>query len=172
MSSARAGTQQPHEVEIISHSAAQTLRIGQRLGELLQPGDLLLLAGELGAGKTHLAKGVALGMGSTAEVTSPTFVLLHEYRAGPARGRIPLFHADLYRIEAAAEVAGIGLDDALNGEGVVMIEWPERAADWLPAEHLMVTLRHLTDTKRVIRFAPAGPRARALIETLKRSSFA
>lgn len=161
-----------HVLECISHSVAQTIRLGQRLGELLERGDVVLLLGEFGAGKTHLVKGIALGLGSEALVNSPSFVLINEYRAGPQHQRMPIFHTDLYRIETQAELAGIGLDEALAGDGVCLIEWAERGQDWLPQEHLAVYLRYTSETKRSIRFVPRGPRYVALVEAIKRTAFA
>src|SRR6266498_4141905 len=144
--------QSQHVLDFISHSAAQTSRIGQRLGELLRQGDLILLLGDFGSGKTHLIKGIAQGLGSPDLVNSPSFVLINEYRAGPAHQHMPIYHADLYRIEDPAELAGIGLEETWSGNGVCLIEWAERARDWLPQDHLAIHLRYLSDTKRVLRF--------------------
>src|SRR4029450_4081869 len=96
--------QSPRELDFISHSVAQTIRVGQRLGELLGPGDLVLLLGDFGSGKTHLIKGIAQGLGATALVNSPSFVLINQYRSGPSHERMPIYHADLYRIEDPAEL--------------------------------------------------------------------
>lgn len=164
--------QSSHELDFISHSVSQTIRIGQRLGELLQPGDLILLLGDFGSGKTHLVKGIAAGLGSEDPVNSPSFVLINEYRATPQRGRLTIYHADLYRIEDPGELAGIGLEEAWGGTGVCVIEWAERAQGWLPQEHLAIHLRYLSDTKRVLRFVPHGPRYEALVAEFKRSAFA
>jgi tRNA threonylcarbamoyladenosine biosynthesis protein TsaE len=164
--------QSPRELDFISHSVAQTIRIGQRLGELLHPGDLVLLLGDFGSGKTHLIKGIALGLGSTNLVNSPSFVLINEYRAGPAQGRIPIYHADLYRIDDPAELAGIGIEEAWSSGGVCLIEWAERARGWLPQDHLAIYLRYLSDTKRVLRFAPHGERYEALVSEFKKTAFA
>jgi tRNA threonylcarbamoyladenosine biosynthesis protein TsaE len=159
-------------LDVISHSAAQTTRLGQRLGELLTAGDVVLLLGSFGAGKTHFAKGVAQGLGSADLVTSPSFVLINEYRSGERLGRAPIFHIDLYRVERPAELAGIGLEDALDGGGVCLIEWAEHAEGWLPADHLAVHFDHLSDTKRVLRFVPHGRRYENLADTIKKTAFA
>jgi tRNA threonylcarbamoyladenosine biosynthesis protein TsaE len=164
--------QSPHELDFISHSVAQTMRVGQRLGELLRAGDLILLLGDFGSGKTHTIKGIAQGLGSTNLVNSPSFVLINEYRAGPEHQHMPIYHADLYRIASAGELAGIGLEEAWLGDGVCLIEWAERAGDWLPHDHLSIYLRYLSDTKRVLRFAPHGPRYEALVSEFKKSAFA
>lgn len=162
----------PHVLDIVSHSAAQTVRIGHRLGELLGPGDTLLLYGDFGAGKTHMTKGIAQGLGSDDMVNSPSFVLINEYRSGQAHRRAPIYHIDLYRIEDPAALVGIGLDDALDGHGICVIEWAERLDALLPAEHLAIHLRHVSETKRSLRFEPHGQRAADLIESLKRTAFA
>jgi tRNA threonylcarbamoyladenosine biosynthesis protein TsaE len=164
--------QSAHVLDFISHSVAQTLRIGQRLGELLQRGDLVLLLGDFGSGKTHLIKGIVQGLGSDDLVNSPSFVLINEYRAGVRHQQLPIFHADLYRIEAAEELAGIGLEEAWSANGVCLIEWAERAQGWLPQEHLAIHLQYLSDTKRVLRFVPHGPRYQALVAEFKKSTFA
>jgi tRNA threonylcarbamoyladenosine biosynthesis protein TsaE len=164
--------QSPHELDFISHSPAQTLRVGRRLGELLNRGDLILLLGEFGVGKTQLVKGIAQGLGSDDVVNSPSFVLINEYRAGAQRGGFPIYHIDLYRIDDQAELAGIGLDDALTGDGVCVIEWAERAHDWLPDDRLAISMRHLSETKRVLRFVPYGTHYLTLVESFKRAAFA
>jgi tRNA threonylcarbamoyladenosine biosynthesis protein TsaE len=164
--------QSPRELDFISHSVAQTIRVGQRLGELLGPGDLVLLLGDFGSGKTHLIKGIAQGLGSTDLVNSPSFVLVNEYRAGPSHGQITIYHADLYRIEDPAELPGIGLEEAWSAGGVCLIEWAERARGWLPHDHLAIHLRYLSDTKRVLRFAPHGERYEMLVTEFKKTAFA
>lgn len=163
--------QLPGVLDVISHSPAQTIRIGQRLGELLRPGDVLPLYGDFGVGKTHLTKGIAQGLGSDDMVNSPSFVLINEYRASQAHRRARIYHIDLYRLEHPDALAGIGLEDALEGHGITIIEWAERAVGWLPSEHLAVHLRHLSETKRAIRFTPQGARAVSLVEALKQSAF-
>jgi tRNA threonylcarbamoyladenosine biosynthesis protein TsaE len=164
--------QSQHELDFISHSVAQTIRVGQRLGELLRAGDLILLLGDFGSGKTHLIKGVAQGLGSVDLVNSPSFVLINQYRAGPAHHLMPIYHADLYRIEDPGELAGIGLEEAWSGDGVCLVEWAERAQGWLPQDHLMIHLRYLSDTKRVLRFVPHGQRYEELVGEFKKVAFA
>lgn len=148
-------------LDFVSHSAQQTRRLGARLGDLLEPGDVLLLEGQLGAGKTVFAGGVALGLGIDEPVTSPTFTLIREYQ-----GRLPLFHADLYRIGGDAEAAALGLEEYLYGEGVALVEWSERATGVLPAAHLTINLRAVTETQRAIRMSAAGDRYRRLLAAL------
>lgn len=164
--------QSQHVLDAISHNVAQTIRLGQRLGELLRPGDLLLLLGDFGTGKTHLIKGIAQGLGSADLVNSPSFVLINEYRAGPQHGNIPIYHADLYRIEDPDELAGIGLEEAWAGDGVCLIEWAEQASGLLPQQHLAIYLQHLAETKRTLRLVPHGARYERLVAEFKKTAFA
>jgi tRNA threonylcarbamoyladenosine biosynthesis protein TsaE len=114
---------------IISRSAEETFEAGRAEAARVQAGDVLALVGDLGAGKTQWVKGLAAGLGSQAEVTSPTFTLIHEY----AGGRLPLYHVDCYRLERPAELLGIGLDDYLDGRGVLAIEWADKFPELIPA---------------------------------------
>jgi len=164
-------TQAAHDLDFISHSPAQTERIGQRLGEQFAAGDLVLLIGNFGVGKTHLVKGVARGLESDDLVTSPSFVLVNQYQSGGARGHMPIYHVDLYRIAEDAELSTIGLGELWAGEGVCLIEWPERAAAMLPAEHMAIHMQHLSETKRRLRLAPHGPRYVELLDRFKGITF-
>ncbi len=132
---------------IISHDPRETFEIGRRLGAELVRGDVLALAGDLGAGKTHLTKGIAAGLGVLGEeVTSPTFTLIHEYPGG----RLPLYHVDLYRLETAAEALDLGLDDYLAGDGVTVLEWADKFAELVPARARWVRLRARESGEREI----------------------
>lgn len=164
--------QAPHVLDFISHSQAQTIRIGQRMGEHVQGGDVLFFYGGLGAGKTQLIKGIVQGLGSEDLVTSPSFVLMNEYRAGPQHQAMYIYHVDLYRIGEPGELATIGLEEIWYDRGVFLIEWAERAEDWLPDEHLAIYLQYLDETKRVLRFVPRGERYCALVEKFKNTAFA
>jgi tRNA threonylcarbamoyladenosine biosynthesis protein TsaE len=164
-------TQAAHDLDFISHSPAQTERIGQRLGEQFAAGDLILLIGNFGVGKTHLVKGVARGLESDDLVTSPSFVLVNEYRSGAPRRHMPIYHVDLYRIAEEGELTTIGLDELWAGDGVCLIEWPERAASMLPAEHMAIHMQHLSETKRRLRLAPHGPHYVELLERFKGITF-
>ena len=114
--------------EILSRSEEETSAAGERLAAALKPGDVVLLFGDLGAGKTAFVRGLAEGLGiDPDEVSSPTFTLLHEYRGG----RLRLYHADLYRLDAAA-AEDLGLDEAGAADGVLAIEWPERLSHEIP----------------------------------------
>ena len=145
---------------LTTHSEAETEALGAALGRLLQPGDVLALVGDLGAGKTCLTRGVARGLGVDEPVTSPTFILVAEYAT--ARG-FPLYHADCYRFERAeAEALAIGLDELLLDDGVAVVEWAERIEPLLPPDHLRITLAVLDDARRQLTFQPSGLRAAEL----------
>ncbi|MEM0962540.1 MAG: tRNA (adenosine(37)-N6)-threonylcarbamoyltransferase complex ATPase subunit type 1 TsaE [Bacteroidota bacterium] len=133
--------------------ADETLALGRQLAERLEAGDVVALSGDLGAGKTHLVKGAAEAFGvDPAEVTSPTFTIVQEHAEGD------LLHLDLYRIESGDDASGLGLADLLDGDAVVFVEWPERAAAWLPAHTIWLRLTHLGADHRRIEVA-SGPAA-------------
>ena len=121
---------------------------GERLGRALTPPMLVAISGDLGAGKTTLIQAICRGYGVTDPVTSPTFALVHEYRAP----RSPVFHIDLYRLERPAELTSIGWDDIVRAEALILVEWPERAGDRLPSAHVPIDLEHLPGepNKRVL----------------------
>jgi tRNA threonylcarbamoyladenosine biosynthesis protein TsaE len=138
-----------------------TRRAGLALAALLQPGDVLGLVGDLGAGKTFFVQALAEGLHVPPEVrvTSPTFTLINEYPGG----RLPLYHADLYRIEDEAELGELGLDDALRSHGVVAVEWSDRYSV-LPRDHVRVALSVAGETARTASVTGAGPRGAALAD--------
>ncbi len=139
-----------------SASVARTRAIGQRLGAAARPGDILLLIGELGAGKTALTQGLARGLDIGEVVNSPTFTLLKEHRSG----RVPLYHFDLYRIERASELIDLGFGEYFGGDGVAVVEWADRVAneifgsDWLQA-----TITTPNNHGRIIHWRAQGQRA-------------
>jgi tRNA threonylcarbamoyladenosine biosynthesis protein TsaE len=153
-------------LDFISHSEAQTRRLGARLAPLLNPGDVLALTGELGTGKTRWVQGVCQGLAVAGPVSSPTFTLVNEYE-----GRYPVYHIDLYRLEQSSEVLSFGLEDYLYGTGITLIEWAERAAHFLPADYLAVELYHLEDTKRRIVLKPHGRQYQNLLALFKETAF-
>ena len=131
---------------IITHSEAETAVAGGALAETLQPNDVVLLTGDLGAGKTAFVRGLAEGLGiNPLEVSSPTFTLVQEYRGG----RLTLFHVDLYRLQAR-EVGDLGLDELMSEGGVIALEWPDRWAD-APRDAVRVELRATNENERVIQ---------------------
>lgn len=121
---------------------------GRKLGAAASPPLLLAISGDLGAGKTTLAQAVCAGFGVTDEVTSPTFALVHEYSAP----RAPVFHLDLYRLEKPDDLTNVAWDDIVLERALVIVEWPERAGDRLPADALHIALEHAPDdpSRRVL----------------------
>jgi tRNA threonylcarbamoyl adenosine modification protein YjeE len=131
--------------EFQADDATMMEALGHRLGLLLQDGDVVCLTGGLGAGKTTLARGVARSLGVVGHVVSPTFVGVQHY----SEARVPLWHADLYRMEEEAEVEQLGLQDWMGKEGVVLIEWPERLGSDLPRENLAVEIAEAPRGRRL-----------------------
>ena len=154
-------------MEFFSRSAAQTRRIGMRLGGLLEPGDLVRLQGELGAGKTTLVQGMAQGWGSLDPVSSPTFVLVNEYRRSDG---CRLFHMDAYRLSSAAEAAELDIDWML-AEGALVVEWPERVPGILPEKTLTIAFEYIAEEQRQMRFHARGARYDRVIAQLQRTMF-
>jgi tRNA threonylcarbamoyladenosine biosynthesis protein TsaE len=147
----------PGTVRRVTVSAAATERLGAALAAGLRPGDVLVLTGPLGAGKTRLVAGLARGLGATARVRSPSFTLLNEYR-----GRLPLHHLDLYRLEGA-EVDGLGLEELVE-DGVLVAEWGERLPGWLRADALSLTFEVLGEEERALAAEAVGARGLVLLE--------
>ena len=160
-------------LELVSEATEQTIELGRVLGGLLEVGDVLVLTGDLGAGKTQLTKGVAAGLGISADVTSPTFNIQCIYEGG----RLPLYHFDLYRLSDADQLGDAGVYDALDGDGACLIEWGEQFADDLGDERVDVTLERMDEDAvadgeepaRRIEFAPHGERARELVAALAKA---
>jgi len=139
-----------------------TYALGRRLGALAPPGTAVALDGPLGAGKTVFAKGVGAGLGVPGRVTSPTFILLALHQGG----RLPLFHADLYRLGDASELDVLGIEDATDG--VLLVEWASRFPEALPADHLVVRL-HIHDDARQAELIAHGPASGSLLSALEQS---
>ncbi len=156
----------PQSVSLRSESAERTHALGEMLGSLLAPGDVILLRGELGAGKTIFTQGIGAGLGVVETINSPTFTLLKEYA-----GRVALYHFDFYRIEDPAELFALGFEQYFGGDGVCVVEWSERgeaAAPW-PEDWLRVTLRTTGLGERTLLFDAAGTRGRALLAGFARA---
>jgi len=137
---------------IASQSPEETAAAGERLGRTLGPSDVVGLIGELGAGKTCFVQGLTHGLGVTARATSPTFVLVNEYR-----GRLSVHHVDAYRTTTVTELADLGLEEMIDGDGVTVIEWAEKARPLLPARTIYVRLDGVGDEPRTITITrPAG----------------
>ncbi len=148
---------------VITSNPEQTWRIGELLGALLGPGDIVCLYGDLGAGKTSLSYGIALGLEVKEQyITSPTFTFVNEYE-----GRLPFYHIDLYRLKDPEELENIGFEEYLDSDGVTVIEWAERAEDELPEERLSVYLNYVNENSREIGFLPEGERYQKLLDALQ-----
>ncbi|MEE8823626.1 tRNA (adenosine(37)-N6)-threonylcarbamoyltransferase complex ATPase subunit type 1 TsaE [Lentilactobacillus sunkii] len=142
-------------------SAEQTMSIGQKLADFLQPRDLILLDGDLGAGKTTFTKGLAKGLGITRPIKSPTFTIIREYQDG----RIPLYHMDVYRLEEGGG-DDLGLEEYFNGDGVNVVEWSKFVADELPNQYLRIIFKRddsQGDNVRTLTFEAKGDRFEKMI---------
>jgi tRNA threonylcarbamoyladenosine biosynthesis protein TsaE len=154
-------------LEMISRGPEQTRRVGMRLGALLQPGDLVCLIGDLGAGKTTLVQGISAGWGSLDPASSPTFVLVNVYRRPEGE---KLFHLDAYRLNGAAEAEDLDID-ALLENGPLVIEWADRIQEALPKERMWVTLQWVDDNQRDMVFSACGARYASLLNDLRMHIF-
>lgn len=142
-----------------TRTAGETRRLGERIGRMLRAGDVILLSGDLGAGKTVFAQGIGRGMGVRDPIKSSSFVIMNEYEGAALR----LFHADLYRLDEPEQVAELALDE-LACNGVMVVEWPERAERELPAEHLRVSLNYNGAKERTISIESRGARYGEIVE--------
>jgi tRNA threonylcarbamoyladenosine biosynthesis protein TsaE len=144
-----------------------TEAFGHRLGALLFPGAVIALVGQLGAGKTHLTRAIAEGLGvmNPAAVNSPTFVLIQEYPA-----RLPIYHFDAYRLGGAREFADLGVDEYFRGDGVCIVEWADKVASTLPANHLRIEIHMVDENRRRFEITATGQRYERLLEVVGASS--
>ena len=179
-------------LDIISHSSAQTQRLGMRLGELLCGGELILLEGTLGTGKTTFTQGLARGIDITEVISSPTFTLLKEYPGQPAsvaegehaqvtlqdQQRRPqqvepaLYHFDLYRLDDPEEILDLGFEDYFFSDGVCVVEWADKAELLWPAEHLRLQMKIMSETKRGLLFTATGLRYCKLLQQFQKNTYA
>ena len=137
---------------IKTFSAEETRALGARLASALGPGDVVVLHGDLGAGKSEFARGVARGLGIAGPVPSPSFTILNAYD----EGRLPLYHFDWYRVSDPEEIAEMGFEEQLHGDGVSLIEWSERAPEYVPNRALLIRIDTAQDDTRKIHFEPRG----------------
>ena len=137
---------------ILTHSPEETRTLGAKLAARLAPGDVILLDGDLGAGKSELARGIARGLGIPGPVPSPSFTILNVYE----NGRCPLYHFDWYRIESPEEIYEMGMEEHLGGDGIALVEWSARAEECLPEKALRVRILPLSAESRAIEFLPEG----------------
>ncbi|MBW2064981.1 MAG: tRNA (adenosine(37)-N6)-threonylcarbamoyltransferase complex ATPase subunit type 1 TsaE, partial [Deltaproteobacteria bacterium] len=149
----------------LTRSEKETIQLGKALGKLLQEGDVVGLVGELGCGKTCLAKGIGLGLGLGPDevITSPSFTLVNEYQ-----GRLKLYHMDVYRLNDVSEFLGAGLEEYLYEPAVVVLEWADKWPEILPEHRIMVELSIIGDFERRIVLSGGHPRAVQIIEALER----
>jgi len=149
-------------LDLVTHSPEETQQVGRRLGEAGRPGDVVLLIGDLGAGKTCLTQGIARGLGINDYVLSPSFVIVRELH-----GRLPLFHVDLYRLDRLDEMGDLGLDDYFFDGGISVVEWAEKAMGLMPPEHLRIDLEYVSDTERKLKLQPTGKRYEELVAGMR-----
>jgi tRNA threonylcarbamoyladenosine biosynthesis protein TsaE len=152
-------------IVLTSGDAEATRAVGEVLGRAAEPGDVVCLFGELGAGKTQLAKGIAAGLGVGDTVSSPSFVLMAEYE-----GRLPLFHIDLYRLADAADALAGGLIDDRQASGMTVIEWADRLGDWLPASRLGIRIEGTGDGPRRLELRATDARHERLAAEARRQA--
>jgi tRNA threonylcarbamoyladenosine biosynthesis protein TsaE len=151
-------------MEFISKSVNSTLRIGSQIAKELKPASIICLFGNLGSGKTVLTKGIARGLGiSSSNIISPSFVLLRQY----AKGRLPLFHFDLYRLTETKDIVGLGFEEYFYGEGVTVIEWAGRLGRLMPEEFLKIELVVKGSLQRMIKITAFGKGYKNVIASLR-----
>ncbi len=139
-------------IQLTTHGPGETRAAGRRLAARLRAGDVLLLRGPLGAGKSELTRGIAEGLGVTETVTSPSFTILNVYESG----RIPLYHFDWYRLESEEELYELGMDEYLGGDGIAAVEWPEQCPEAVPDNCLEAVLEPEGDEERRITLRSLG----------------
>lgn len=139
-----------------------TYEFGQKIGELVEPGQLILLSGDLGAGKTLLTQGICDGLGVEEDVTSPTYNLINEYE-----GDLTVYHMDLYRLEDEKDLYDLGFEDYIENGGIVIIEWPDLVYDLIPAEFIYIKIDVISNEERILRFEAEGEKGMKLIERLE-----
>lgn len=154
-------------IKIITKTPQELFYLGQRMAQLVEPGDLLALDGDLGAGKTLLTQGLADGLAVQEDVVSPTFTILHPYESG----RLPLYHMDVYRLKQPEELYDLDYEEYFYGEGVTVVEWAQLVEPLLPEEYLGVEILR-TEEGRELRFAPHGARYERLLEELTGCDYA
>ncbi len=150
------------KLEFLSTNEADTIIFGERLAAQLMESDVICLSGELGVGKTRLVKGIAKGLGINPNIVrSPTFVLMNMYE-----GKLPLYHFDFYRMNEDDEMSFVGYDDFFYGEGVSVIEWPQRLGNVLPPEHLDIEIFYQEGDIRLIKIRALGKRYQRMLSYL------
>lgn len=151
-------------LHIQTNGVGETVMLGHRIGLLLQRGDVIALTGEFGAGKTHIVKGIAEGLGikDRSVVTSPSYVLMNHYR-----GRLPIYHFDVYRLESADQMYDIDCMEFFWGDGVSVVEWADKIMECLPDEHIRIIMRTVNQTSREILISYQGERYKDFMKGLR-----
>jgi tRNA threonylcarbamoyladenosine biosynthesis protein TsaE len=150
------------DLTVVTHSPEQTRRLGEIIGGLASGGDIFLLSGNLGTGKTHLVQGLAFGLGVKEYACSPSFMIVREYH-----GRLPLYHMDLYRLDHIEEIIDLGLEEYFRNGSVCAIEWAEKGSGALPHDYMAVEMQHRQSDDRRVTFKPEGTRYASMIKDLK-----
>ena len=141
----------------ISNNEKETIELGKILGKKAKKGQIVLLKGDLGSGKTRFVKGIAKALDLDKDISSPTYNLINEYP-----GDIPLFHMDLYRLDSEMDLLNIGFEEYLYREGIVVIEWPKLAYDFLPKDFLLINFEIISENKRRLKFKAKGKQSKKL----------
>ncbi|WP_303219280.1 tRNA (adenosine(37)-N6)-threonylcarbamoyltransferase complex ATPase subunit type 1 TsaE [Enterococcus asini] len=151
---------------MLLHNLEETEQFAKTIGQVAQPGDVLILSGDLGAGKTTLTKGIALGLGITQMIKSPTYTIIREYPGG----RLPLYHMDIYRVTGGA--GDLGLEEYFEGEGLSVVEWGTLLEEDLPADYLELTLSQVSgaETERQVTLTAHGKQGAAFLDRIKARS--
>lgn len=150
-------------LNVITKSPEETKKLGKKLGKLTKPGDLLAFYGELGAGKTCFIQGISQGLKVKDYVTSPSFTIINEYK-----GKIPIFHFDLFRLNHAEEILELNYMEYFYGEGLTVIEWAEKIEAFLPQEHLKIDIKFKDHSQRIISLISQGDRFNRFLKELSK----
>ncbi|MEN2984381.1 MAG: tRNA (adenosine(37)-N6)-threonylcarbamoyltransferase complex ATPase subunit type 1 TsaE [Dictyoglomaceae bacterium] len=148
-------------MRILSNSSLETMELGRKFGMKARPGDFYILIGDLGTGKTTFLKGFAKGLGIDSIITSPSFLIIKEYK-----GNYSFIHVDAYRLNSYTELLNLGWEEYLNNENIIAVEWGERIKDLWPEEYLKISFFHKSLNSRELHFEPKGERFKILIENL------
>lgn len=151
-------------MELLIHNPNETENVAEIIGSVAEPGDTIILSGDLGAGKTTMTKGIALGLGIDQMIKSPTYTIIREYQ----KGRLPLYHMDVYRVEDGAD--DLGLDEYFEGDGLSVVEWGKLLGEFLPADYLEITIaKDSTDLeKRLLDVQSHGKRSEQFLERIQK----
>jgi tRNA threonylcarbamoyladenosine biosynthesis protein TsaE len=149
-------------MNFITNTVEETIELGKKIGRSLNPGDIVCIDGDLGSGKTHLTKGIALGLGIDEHITSPTFNIVNEYE-----GRIKLYHFDVYRVNDPDEIAAIGFDEYIFSDAASVIEWSDYIKELIPDDHIQINIANESETRRNINIQFFGKRYDNIKEALQ-----